>query len=208
MSHLEKKVQNIWLITFGDLLTLLLCFFIAVITLSGAGVKSFQDAMEKTASENNDLVRARYSPSRETETGTVVANLRQEAKPALVEVQAEGRTILEMTFSEPQLSAGVEPAAEALNRVLTPWTRKDSLKASTADIESCVPLETAAEEAAWSISSARALAVRRQLIDLGFPDSRLRLRSIGSECRRLGAGIKKPGPEVSLRVTAVFTRLR
>ena len=31
MNFLEKKIQTNWLISFGDLLTLLLCFFLSIV---------------------------------------------------------------------------------------------------------------------------------------------------------------------------------
>ena len=204
---LERKVQTIWLITFGDLLTLLLCFFIAVISLSGAGYRSFQEVQQSQVSDSGGLRGQKATVPNETSVGTggtIVATLKSETGATLDEVEADGATLLELGFSEVRNPEGT---VEASRKILSPYLERRYLKGVSGDIETCTVQMGSSEDPARFRTDAVALNMRRQLIDFGFPEGSLRIRSLGTECGHMGPGLRGKAPEAgtTLRMVLRFT---
>ena len=197
MSLLEKKVQNIWLITFGDLLTLLLCFFIAIITLSSSGKRSFTEA---EASPPGTLAP---DASAAKPTGIIVAQQSTEARPQLTVAKLGNETTIELLFNEQER----HDAGQFLREALSPYIDTQKLKSAGGDVEACSGAASGGDEAAAMQSVALALQVRSQIIDLLPGAGALRLRGLGKSCEALGPGIKGeiPGRDAVLRVTMRFS---
>jgi len=210
MTYLEQKVQNIWLITFGDLLTLLLCFFIALITLSGTGYHSFTEAVRDSFSENKALEGEGLDDLSQEDSksfGTLIAQKESEPKLGLVEIETSDATFVELSFRELDLANTEVVAGEALKRELMPYFSKDYLKSQVADVEACSAQGLSSNMPSWSLAGVRAIQMRRQLIDLGVPAEGLRLRNLGSQCWKMGQGLgDSQSPELAMRVTIKFTR--
>ncbi|NMC62767.1 MAG: hypothetical protein GYA55_06305 [SAR324 cluster bacterium] len=210
MTFLEKKVQNIWLITFGDLLTLLLCFFIALITLSGAGYHSFREAIEDSSGENrglggNDAMS--LFQERSKSIGTLIAKKDLSLRPGLVEIETSDATFVELSFRELDLTNSTLAAGEALKKELMPYFSRDYLKVQLADVEACSGQGLSGNGLSWSLAGAHAIQIWRQLIDLGVPAEGLRLRNLGAECSKMGPGLgDSKSPELAMRVTIKFSR--
>lgn len=210
MSVLEKKVQTIWLITFGDLLTLLLCFFVATITLSRAGLSSFTEANRQERSKIEGLEAPplnRHSAVPAEETGTLIANKKSEALPGLLEVAEGSKTFVELSLPEGLLTEGLLALLPGVEKSIRPYLERRFLKAVAADVEVCRSAMRNGEEASWLAGGERALLLNRQLIDLGFPVKAIRLRNVGPRCKALGPGLDgAEGNDPAVRVTLTFEK--
>ncbi len=151
-----------WLITLADLLTLLLCFALATVSLSDNSVKVLTP---RNQSENVSTAPPLTKP------GTPIAQdqhgVRVSPAPIALPLGAED--------FEPS-SARLTPGA---------WDRVKSraepaqYRFTHADIESC---GDGSKAEAWYGAVEQAMTVRRQLIDIGVPSRSIRVRTRGPAC--------------------------
>lgn len=156
-----------WEMTFGDLLTLLLCFFVWLIPFS------VQHATEKRHS-NQDISEENIVP-RNSE-GEIAAHGTPFAPSAMRDNQVEVRFAAQ-DFAENDFSLAPEMKGHLKKQLLSGDYELNSVL-----VESCAGAENSEP---WFDSMQRGLMVRGQLIDAGFRPGALRLRLLGPHCSAL-----------------------
>ncbi len=189
----EEAHVDDWLMTYADLITLLLCFFAVFIAITVPDERKFEEArakvVEQFAGGDSDKMKGTYSlPLAEKDTPVTSDDL-YEALPSIVdrfvdqndvEVEKGDRiTTIEMNSAPffPKGAAtlsqeGVKILAEIQPSLMNEEYRdyKISVEGHTDNI----PIKTAQFPSNWELSTARAASVVRSLIDLGVPANRLR----------------------------------
>ncbi len=171
MIETDQIRENIWLTSFGDLLTLLLCFFLA--TLSGSSLNPLSPAgIERIKSGNHSSFMLKlYSSKQPLAYGTSIAQL------------SDG--VLELTatfFSDDFVTLGETLSQNAERRF--PDVVPSGYTLEAVEVSTCYPSETGSISTSWLGSITRAKALSRQLIDRGFGS--IREEILGPNCRTLG----------------------
>ncbi len=190
-----------WLMTYADMITLLLCFFAVFIAIASPDQQKFEEAKQQVKEQfsgtgNADALKGTYSlPPTEIDTPPK-SEMPFEALPSIVdryndngkedvEIEKGDRiTTIEMnsgTFFDIG-SAILNEEGIKLVTELQPTILSDEYKDYTISIEGYTddsPIKTAQFPSNWELSTARAAAVVRSLIDLGFPAQRLRAVGFG-----------------------------
>jgi len=159
---------NVWSTTFADILTLVLSFFIATISVSPLNPAS-ESASERqitTAPRKNEGLNLQTTVG--VEGGTPLALTRSKAPPRdPIEVVELGDSDFSMERKELVLAA---------QEKLKSLVKTDSYHRRSIRIESC---DGAGDE---NLGRERGLMVRRQLIDAGAPGTMLRLAVMDGSC--------------------------
>lgn len=189
----EEAHVDDWLMTYADMITLLLCFFAVFIAIAVPDERKFEEAKEKVVEQfsggDSAKMKGQYAlPLSEKDTPVSSDDL-YEALPSIVdrfpenkdvEVQKGDRiTTIEMN-SAPFFPKGAANLSEEGVKVLAelqPSLMSEEYKDYTISVEGYTddnPIKTAQFPSNWELSSARAASVVRSLIDLGVPANRLR----------------------------------
>lgn len=162
---------DVWLITFSDLLTLVLGFFLVVISLSDIGKRT---PPVEVATDNPNAVTVSAARG-DRESGTAIAEV-----------------ITSPSVSEFHLrSSDFENGSAALDS-----DRLEKIKkavALTGYKESQIRIETCSESGGeqdgqnWFIALGRVSALRRQLLDAGVGGNPIEMRVLGAHCHLLAA---------------------
>jgi flagellar motor protein MotB len=174
-----------WMVTFGDLLTLLLCFFITCITLGPLG----RQQRHETTPQNNSNNAAQSSGRDDLHAaGTSIAPItpRLEEHP-----RAPTLTLYEGDFDE----KGEGPWRNAVLLLLGQGVEK----ARGVDLESCAPEKGTPWSQRLRQSWDLALALRRQVVDSGVPPQTVRVKVSSAGC-----GSSKDGRRVAARVRLIL----
>lgn len=176
LANKSAQDEAHWFITFNDLLTLLLCFFVSTITLgsSGTGNSAGKSEQLEELIPKQELLGERDTPI--TKNGTAIANKVDAGSGVRT---GAGRVWL---LSESDFN-GLTLSAEATKGLIE--LSKMEGKALTVTAETCVPGELPVS-AAWQLSLERVLALKSQVLDAHFPPELLRLSALGPVCERLG----------------------
>lgn len=179
--RIERDGGGAWELSFADMMTLILCFFILMVTVSEVNREQFDVVSES-------LGEAMGTKAPEPETPDVPAEWRQKLK-TLRDVQDELRA--RTRYATDALSLEMRPDAVAVNlkgavffdsgsAELTP-TALDILadiappllgipyRLTVEGHTDDLPIHSTVFPSNWELSAARAAAVARYLIDRGFP---------------------------------------
>lgn len=192
IQHEEAHVDD-WLMTYADMITLLLCFFAVFLAISVPSVRKFEEARKKVMAEftgaDSMHMKGTYPlPPATRDTPPMAPDLHK-ALPSIVdrfnknkEVEVDKRdriTTIEMN-SAPFFPRGSATLSDEGLKILAE-IEKNIMSAEFKDYTISVegytddaPIKTAQFPSNWELSTARASAVVRALIDLGVPSSRLR----------------------------------
>ena len=189
----EEQHVDDWLMTYADMITLLLCFFAVFLAITVPDERKFEEAREKVVekfSGGDTLKMKGMFPLPEADKDTPVSSDDlYEALPSIVdrfandqdvEVQKGDRiTTIDMN-SAPFFAVGAaalsEDGVKILNELI-PTLTSDEYKDYTISVEGHTddsPIKTAQFPSNWELSAARAASVVRTLIDLGVSAERLR----------------------------------
>lgn len=165
----SESAHESWLVSFGDLLTLLLCFFISSISLSPFG-KSVQvpdniSVIEGSAESQDKIVLA-------LEAGKPFADTKQQL------------TQREFGFSEMDFTDNSRLNLESLNR-LKAQAIKLIGEYPDLEIQTCAQSELGSEQN-WNLALLRMEKLRGQLIDSGIYPKSIRYEVLGTNCQILG----------------------
>lgn len=192
-----------WLATFADLVTLLMCFFVLLLSFANQDVAKFRTLMGSVKdafgvqTERPEATHAAYSPTRLEKKGV---NLNQEQKVvldltmqlrALIEedtelkrstgVSAEREGVLvrvEAAYlfkeGEAKLSAEAPKVLANVLKILSEYNFNCVIRGHTADVDT----GTGIYPSNWELSAARAAAALRYLVEQGGIDPR-RLKAVG-----------------------------
>lgn len=174
--------RPVWLISFGDLLTLLWCMMLSLICYG-----HFQPVQPTQALPQDQRVVAHAWQGDDAsgvgrELGTALADQGRQRRQAAGEAQEAviGASIF--------LTEGEFGKADTLSGDAE--TRLYALLAAEGGSRGTVTVETCASggaEESWAASISRALMIRSRLVNAGLSRARLRLRAAGSHCETLRA---------------------
>ncbi len=192
-SQEESHIDD-WLMTYADMITLLMCFFAVFLAIAVPDTAKFQEAREKVTEQfaggDKTQLKGQYKlPAVPFDNPPPTAELPFEALPSIVdrfhkddnvEIEKGDRiTTIEMN-SAPFFAIGaaeLSPEGLQVLKDLEPAILSDEYKDYTISVEGYTddsPIKTAQFPSNWELSTARAAAVVRSLIDLGIPADRLR----------------------------------
>lgn len=154
-----------WLVTFGDLLTLLVCFFIATISLGTNG----KGETEASATPANAAGEHRAG------SGTVLANTSFLREQKVIELRAGD-------FDSP----GGRLSFRAAERVKQAVETIDC-SSGTLLVSACAKEDREDQEASWFAALQGAYQVRSHFIDSGVPEDCIGLSIRGPRCETLSA---------------------
>ncbi len=198
-SKEEQHVDD-WLMTYADMITLLLCFFAVFIAISVVEEDKFENAKKKVvetfAGSTSDHMKGQYALPPTPFDTPPSAEMPFEALPSIVdrfnkdeenvEVEKGDRiTTIEMN-SAPFYNVGsANLNAEGLELLdeLLPTLTSQEYDGYTISVEGYTddsPIRTAQFPSNWELSTARAAAVVRYLTEKGVPAQRLRAVGYGS----------------------------
>lgn len=193
-KSVEESHVDDWLMTYADMITLLLCFFAVFLAIAIPDERRFQEAREKVTEQfaggDTKHLKGTYSlPETTIDNPPPTAELPYQALPSIVdryhkddnvEIEKGDRiTTIEMN-SAPFFSIGAAQLSDEGLKVLKeiePTIMSGEYKDYTISVEGYTddsPIKTAQFPSNWELSTARAAAVVRSLIDLGVPAERLR----------------------------------
>jgi|GEM_PF-3208423 len=193
--QLEPAPKARWFVTFGDLLTLLLCFFIAIISQTSNNPPDM--------SKNNQSERAVESskqvlidgPIEQPTGGTQFANLTLRGT-AWRGLTAELETVLELRrtdFTElNQVSPEVLKQLDGLNNI-------GPSAGMTKRIEVCV---SGVQQSSWQQAQQRAESLARQINDAGFGALASEIVVLGPYCERL-----QLPPQIGIEARVTFRKV-
>ncbi|MCB0339681.1 MAG: hypothetical protein KDD53_08755, partial [Bdellovibrionales bacterium] len=153
-ENIENAMQSNWLVVFGDLLTLLLCFFVSVLTLHPIG----ETKHSKQTSENTAEISSAHSVEPDNaeleKSGTVIAQLESQ------EVLKRKVLLSELDFGD----ANEEHRGnlELLKNDLI----REGYKLRSVQVSVCGHQEGAREELSWYVSMERSVRIKSQLVDI------------------------------------------
>lgn len=189
-----------WIITFADLMSLLLAFFILVLSFANMDIVRFRDmlgsiqqafgvqiqrkeadyvAFSPTRFERKDLEVSRENEqilSMVVQLRTILQDDEALQKSAGVEADDQGLVLRvdNAAMFEPgsaELKPGAEQALEAVIRILRDYNMNLVIRGHTDD----VPFRSAQFPSNWELSATRATTVLRYLMERGgFPPARMR----------------------------------
>lgn len=178
-----------WMATYGDMVTLLLCFFVLMLSYAnmdemkfGAAAVSLQGALGVIGSSGSSTPTS-HSINNSTGQNNVFDRLNQ-LQDAIVELEMED--VIEVEFNQNGTTlrlddqilfssgkANLKPAALEVFKTLT-----EILKSKTNDIlvsghTDNIPINNDDFQSNWDLSVARALSVVKALIELGISENAL-----------------------------------
>jgi chemotaxis protein MotB len=181
--HKEPEDDEAWLMTYADMVTLLLCFFIILFAMSSPDSKKFSN-MSRDLQESGFLsammpAEDPYEELKEQLEMSLGASgydqfIAVNQTPKFVSVELSSHS-----FFEPGTTK-FKPEALPMLQLITKQLLPLKEKKITIEIEGHTddsPINSERFPSNWELSSARASAVVRYLIEQGFP--REKLRAIG-----------------------------
>lgn len=196
----EEAHVDDWLMTYADMITLLLCFFAVFIAISVPEQEKFENAKKKVvesfAGATSDHLKGQYALP-ETQLDTPLSSeLPFKALPAIVDrFNTEQETNVEVekgdriTTVEMNTASFYDPGSANLNTNglvvldgLLPDLMSKDYEDYTISVEGYTddsPIRTAQFPSNWELSTARAAAVVRYLAEKGVPTQRMRAVGYG-----------------------------
>lgn len=159
MQHLEQP--STWLITFADMITLLLCAFLMIFSLNYHRLK-------------DKAKEAQIERTEEAAPGIQIAQSTSEGTKSFQDVT--------LNFSEEDFEAdGATLGGDALRRLKSKGI-PEGYEISLLNLNSCVSSDSVGNGDAWKMSEKRSEGLFRQLIDSGVLPERIREMTLGVDC--------------------------
>lgn len=181
-----RSIQSNWMLSFGDLLTLLLCFFLSVLSLSPLNPANENRINVK---ENQEVIQPKQDQPSVTRSnpgsGTALAKLSTAGGVLTPEQKASDSNMLELLLSQDDFEGlGWDLKAESQLRVKN-QVIGTAYPVRRVTIESCFGSVPGSEETAWAGAISRILSLRSQLIDGGLNPNLFAYRPQGPNCNEL-----------------------
>lgn len=181
---LKRQGAAFWQVTFGDLLTLMLCFFLALLSLGPLGdgekinkVKGVKLSMQEPGRVSLNRVRGGLP-------GIVLARRFNDATalapPRLLRERGYWLSFSERAYAGHQFELG----AQAKHR-LAKALRVKGYEIQGATVETCCGPPSVGEAPCWELSARRGVSLHGDLVSLGFKATDIRLRVLGRHCHAL-----------------------
>lgn len=206
---MSKKIDpNGWMVTFSDLLTLLLTFFVLLLTMSSMDTKQIKKALgfftgligPLHTGQRGEIEEVGVTPplvlpiktslfeggvmrKNEMEIERVKAGIKKKGLEKYVDVKLQKRGLV-LTFAEKVLfesgSAEISPLAIHIIHTLSPILKESPLAIRVEGHTDNMPINTALYPSNWELSTARAVNVLKHLVEKeGFPPEKLSVAGYG-----------------------------
>lgn len=172
----ERDEGEGWEITFADMMTLILCFFILIVTISSVDMERYNavsDIMGETMGGKDDqqqqISLAEIMQGLESVISTEPNAVQLEMRQNAVAVNLRDTVFFEIGSAEL-----TEKALSILNRIREPLSGipyRITVEGHTDNI----PIKSEKFPSNWELSGSRASAVARFLIDYGFPKDKIQV---------------------------------
>lgn len=184
-SHEEHENSERWLLTYADLITLLLAFFIVMYSMSKVDAKKFgavSTALHKILSGGGLLLKGdlgtvvaptqSYVPSESIDLKIVMGKMEEDLKSAALSgklrIKQDARGVV-LSLSDKVLfesgKAEIQPGARAILDTLATLLAKYPNEVRVEGHTDNVPMHSERFASNWELSSARATAVIRYLVE-------------------------------------------
>lgn len=198
----SRPIESNWLLSFGDLLTLLLAFFISVFSLSplNPAVRSAKNSeRHEQLSTDSRSDKPGFIPR--AIPGTALADIGSGARSPTQDVRASKAEHLDIWLSAADFEEGTDELGIRAQARIRTQVIGNSYRVLGIKIQSCSELPPELEDIGWMASSRRILALRRQFLDAGVGAEQLRYRVLGSDCTGLREGAQAGDEGATVRIT-------
>jgi chemotaxis protein MotB len=167
-----------WLITYADMITLILCFFAIILSVSSVKKENLDQATHSVAEQFAAPSPTSSRLTKPSKDKNSLAVIMQKEKGVTVET-GDRYTAIELN-SAPFFASGsaeLSPGGIQLLKELTPRLQGENFHGYIITVEGHtddVPIETTLFPSNWELSTARAASVVRALIANGIPAAKLR----------------------------------
>lgn len=199
-----RPIHSNWFLSFGDLLTLLLCFFLTILSFSPLNPnRELGSVSEKSQTVTAGESLRAAGGVQNAVAGTALANLGLGDEKATLPVNASVVEGLRFWFEESDfVGLGWELSEQSAGR-LKNQVVGTAYATKRVTIESCLEAAAVGEETAWAGSISRILTLRSQLIDAGIPAGLFRYRVLGPYCNE----VRAVGSQETARPQAPVSRI-
>lgn len=174
-THNEEAAED-WLLSYADMITLLMAFFILLVSVSKIDANLYEEVGSGMAKEIGNR-----------EVGKPIAEMKKELNDVvtaydtggLADVGTDDRGLV-LNLDSGQMfrpgSAEIKPEARKLMAEMAQTLaqkRFDNYRIEIQGHTDNVPVKTAAFPSNWELSNARALATLKLMLELGVPEPRL-----------------------------------
>lgn len=165
-----SRARTYWLVTFGDLLTLLLCFFVAMVSLSQHSVTDSEAA----------VAGPELQPPEKTEQ-TIVPPL-PASRGVEIALTIDNRDLKELLLQRSDFNDPLPVLSEAGLKKVQKAVEAITYTLDEVIIETCNADENVKPETAWHLSVVLGLGLRRQIVDAVNRPVSVAVRSVGPWC--------------------------
>lgn len=174
----EEEGTDAWLMTYADMITLILCFFVIMLSVSVPDLDKFEKLKQKlTGGFIQKTIEAPFNETYED----IQKLIEEEAVERDVAVERTTKVIAmdlnSAAFFEPGSALLRQEAEPLLNKIAT-LIIDSNMKEYAVEVEGHtddVPAQGSPYPSIWELSSARAAAVVRFLIDKGLEPKRMKV---------------------------------
>lgn len=175
---------NAWALSFGDLLTLLLCFFLTIVSMSplNPAVRKANQALSAQKDEKN-VPPSKVQPQNSELGPRIAKHVSAEQEKGVSDkgpLQAEKLEVMDFLAEDFEGESGIL-SDQAANRLKMLMNQQDSQLISV-EIETCVQGARETEAISWFEATRQALALKGQFIDAVKPSPEMRMRVLGADC--------------------------
>ena len=186
-KKLSPFLSGSWLISFGDLLTLLLCFFLTIVSFGPLNPKATLPIKGVTSQSNSVTGPEPGVGVGKLGAGTQVAQSRTSS--------TENQKELRLVFNVEDFLEPTEKLVPAKVIELQKLIKTDGYSVGRVRLESCSELKS--DDQGWFQALSRGFYLRGQFIDAGIEPKRIELRVVGRNC----AALKNDPTEFGLAAT-------
>ncbi|NLF25097.1 MAG: hypothetical protein GX589_05495 [Deltaproteobacteria bacterium] len=188
---IRPGTSSLWLVSFGDLLTLMLCFFLSLIAF-GPLNRGFQMESAKLTLETRKAIQVLKVPRELARQPGITIAFSRDGKPSL-----------KIAFGEEDFQKEREELLPTVLERMVSIVKSVQYDISEVKIEACRIDARGSAGGGWQAGSRMALGIRSQLLDAGIKSASLKLRSPGGHCAEF-AGEDKQELGDRAQVTFVF----
>lgn len=181
----EEEGAPAWMVTFADMVTLVLCFFILMYAIASQNVSKFKAEILGTETKSVGVlelldsmtIRKRLTDLTAKRPDSVISDIKAVTKEAPVDVEITKDNIIlripgQVLFKQGGADLRLE-ARSSLDSVINVANRYPDYKINIQGHTDDYPISTERFPSNWELSSARATAVLRYFIDKGAEPERM-----------------------------------
>jgi len=176
-AHVEEEGTDAWLMTYADMITLILCFFVIMLSVSEPKKDKFEKLKQQLT--GGFIEKTIEAPFKDTfqefqkmiEDAEVERDVSAERRGNVITLEMSGSLLFEAG------SAVLKPDAAPVVANMIKTLTESGIKNYTVEVEGHSDnsgIDSAQFPSNWELSSARASSVVRLMIEKGIPASRLK----------------------------------